>query len=353
MKALKITFASYVLYTGLVLLGALGTISYAEAAETPNSCATPVIQDFTPYVYEDGDLHSFDYMVQSGDIAPTVVATVVNDMPLETRYNSIWEEGVAGKRKIHVDVPSWNGFPEEVPIAVSVTTGAGAGCVSHQQFLVKLPPKQQKKAVDTPAIVPTTPLSEKEEESALKWQYEKIKQFKFGIVGPIVKTFDMDEVERDVKKRMRDVKEKKFGIHMEGQLKDIWSKKYDAEHTFLKTGGEVSFEHSKLFGYIKKMTASDDEKECKSWPTAAWVLLTIISIAVVLIIIDSLPYLLAGGGARFGLALLAMFLAMIGMWFVFDQCRDHRWFPIAVTLITLFTLIAPTNLEKKRRGKKV
>jgi hypothetical protein len=36
---------------------------------------------------------------------------------------------------------------------------------------------------------------------------------------------------------------------------------------------------------------------------------------------------------------------------VFDQCRDHRWFPIAVTLITLFTLIAPTNLEKKGRGK--
>ncbi len=89
---------------------------------------------------------------------------------------------------------------------------------------------------------------------------------------------------------------------------------------------------------------------CTSWPSSTWILLIIVCIAAVFVIIDSLPYLLAGNGIRFAVVLLAMFLIMLGMWFLFDQCRQFRWFPIAVTLLTLGTLIMPTTLEG-RKGK--
>ena len=66
--------------------------------------------------------------------------------------------------------------------------------------------------------------------------------------------------------------------------------------------------------------------------------------------IDSLAFLLSGNGVRFAVTLLAMFLAMLALWFLFDGCRHFRWFPIIITLLTLGTLITPTTLEG-RKGK--
>ena len=104
-----------------------------------------------------------------------------------------------------------------------------------------------------------------------------------------------------------------------------------------------------------QVSAEEDEAgSCTSWPSSTWILLVIICVAAVFVIIDSLPYLLAGNGVRFAVALLAMFLIFLGLWFVFDQCRHFRWFPIAVTLLSLGTLIMPTTLEgQKGRNKKL
>ena len=82
-----------------------------------------------------------------------------------------------------------------------------------------------------------------------------------------------------------------------------------------------------------------------------WIFLTLICIVAVFVIVDSLPYLLAGNGTRFAITLLVIFLAMLTLWFMFDRCRDHRWFPIAVTLLTLGTLVMPTPLDRKGRKK--
>lgn len=355
MKALKITFTSCVLYAGLVLLGMFGIVTSAEAAEMPNACATPpTVQDFKPYVYEDGNLHSFDYTVSTEETL--LAGTVLNDRMLEHRFSTMWRDAGAGKQRVHVDVPSWYGLAGEVSILASVSVGA-SGCLAQQQFVVQLPPKQQKNAAEVQATAPSVPSAQEDFRSKIERKYGEIKGLELGLeaVGPVLNTFNVRDVGHGMYgmgKRMYDMKEKMFGVNVEKQMGALLVGMHDAEKKVREVRGGERFEQSQLFTSIQTWTSSGDEKECTSWPATAWILLTIITIAIVLVIIDSLPRLLAGGGMRFGIALLAMFLIMVAAWFLFDRCRDYRWFPIAITLITLFTLIAPTNLGKRGGGKK-
>lgn len=279
-----------VLYIGLFVAGILGTTTRAEAATMPAVCVNaPTIENFKPYVYEDGDLHSFDYTVV-GDGAPVATATVVGGHALESRFTTYWQTGTMQATKLHVDVPSWYGIAGEVHIMVSVMTATSVGCTVQKEFVVQLPTHHVKAVTPVtpthPATPPTTPTTVKPVEKGKTAHTDKKPDVK-GIVGSGV----TDTVSID--------------------------------------------------------------KQCTSWPKMTWIFLILICIVAVFVIIDALPYLLAGNGVRFAVVLLVMFLALLALWFVFDRCREHRWFPIAVTLLTLGTLIMPTTLDKRGRAKKL
>jgi len=300
MNILKTNLASTVLFVGLAVAAVFGMTSYAEAAEMPSACAAaaPTIENFKPYVYEDGNLHSFDYTVPGGTV-PVVMNTEVGGYSLESRYSTFWPGTNPGERKVHVDVPSWYGIEGKVDVSLTVGVPAIAGtstvCVIQKHFTVQLPAKPTKTSPSSGAAVtaPATPLQNAAEKAG--------------------KTGTTDNPWNSVIEKMKE-----------------------------KEGSRSS-----LVAALNKLISAD--KACKSWGDATWILLTIVSIALVLVIIDSLPYLLSGGGMRFGIALLALFLTMVGLWFMFDGCREYRWFPIIITIITLFTLAAPTNLTRKKR----
>ena len=226
--------------------------------------------------------------------------TDVDGHSLHVRYSTIWPGTNPGEKKIHVDVPGWYGLAGEVRITVAVGAQVGTStiCVAQKDFSVQLPTHKKKAAVDShPAKQAASPAEKKE----------------------AVKT-----------------EKKELGVSLWGKVEGKKKESVDKGRA--------------LFASLHKLMAR--EKSCKSWPEASWILLTIVSIAVALVVIDSIPYLLLGGGVRFGAALLVMFLIMIGTWFLHDRCREHRWFPIAVTVITLFALTAPTNFGGKKKTKR-
>ena len=286
---------SGVLYFGLLVAVVFGA-GRAEAAVLPVSCAaTPVVENFKPYVYEDGVLHSFDYTVV-GDGVPTVTATAVGGRSLENFYSTTWQTGTTNVKKVHVDVPSWYGFSGETIIAVNVVTASGTGCSVQKEFVVQIPAHP----IEAPASVSGT-----------------------GTTAPAKPSSDASDTSQA------------------GPATDTPSPDTAAE------GGFLNSIIASLFG---DGVGTD---QCVGWPRGTWIFLTIICIAAVLVILDSLPYLLTGNGVRFAVVLLAMFLVLLALWFTFDRCRENRWFPLVVTLLTLGTLVMPTALEGKRgRTKK-
>lgn len=290
---------SGVLYLGLFFAAVFGITMHAEAAELPASCTmSPAIENFKTYIYEDGALHSFDYTVV-GDGVPTVVSTVVGGHSLEGFYSTAWQTGTANTKKIHVDFPSWYEVSGETHIAVNVMTASSAGCSSQKEFVVQLParPVQASEGWTDPTTPPTS-LRPAEEPGA---------------------------------------SQSVSGTETSGT----------SDAGAGTTGGLLSTFAASFFG---SGTASE---QCVSWPRGTWIFLTVIAIAAVLVILDSLPFLLAGNGVRFAAVLLAMFLVLLALWFTFDRCHVNRWFPLVVTLITLGTLVMPTALEGKRgRTKK-
>ena len=277
---------SAVLYIGLLVVGIFGNAVSAEATTLPAVCTnTPVVQDFKPYVYE-GDLHSFDYTVV-GDGTPVATATVVGGNALESRFTTYWKTDTAQATKIHVDVPSWYGIAGEVHIMVSVMTATGVGCVVQKEFVVQLPVRH----ID--AVVPVTHPTQPAQQTGTP-----------STVRPVEKG-ETSETDKNP-----------------------------------DTNGKGAI------GSPSVGAMSGDK--CISWPKMTWIFLTLICIVAVFVIVDSLPYLLAGNGVRFAVVLLVMFLVLLALWFMFDRCREHRWFPIAVTVLTLGTLVMPTTLDGKR-----
>lgn len=290
---------SGVLYIGLLLTAVFGATAHAEAATLPVSCAvTPAIESFKPYVYEDGVLHSFDYTVV-GDGVPTVVATAVGGQSLENFYSTTWQTGTPNTKKIHVDVPSWYGFSGETHISVNVMTASSTGCTTQKEFVVQLPARPA--GTSSGWSDPTSP--------------------------PVV---------------TRPAGEPGSSGKAPGTDTGSSAESPDVQ------GGFLSALMASLFG------GGAATEQCVGWPRGTWIFLTVICIAAVLVILDSLPYLLTGNGMRFALVLLAMFLVLLALWFTFDRCRENRWFPLVVTVITLGTLVMPTALEGKRgRTKKL
>jgi hypothetical protein len=303
MKKITISLAiPTVLYIGFFIIGMFGMTMNAEAyTNVPAQSCTTAVQNFNPYVYEDGDLHSFDYVVV-GETNPTVTTTVVDGRSLENFYSTVWNTQQSDAKKIHVDVPNWYGFSEEVRIMVQVS-GETPDCWAKEEFVVKLPPRSNTtpSAITPPVATPTQPIES---------------------TDPVP-----DENQESAK---------------EGSVASEDSNTNDESIVDEVAGAGF------LSSLVSSFTGKTSGGQCYSWPSSVWIFLIIICVVAVFVIVDSLPYLLSGNGMRFAVVLLAMFLALLVLWFMFDTCREHRWFPIGISLLTMGTLIMPTSLDKKK-----
>jgi len=135
----------------LLAFTAFSGTAHAQVATTTSVC-TPQVQNFVPYIYEDGNLHSFDY-IYTGEGYPSIVSTHVGDFELDSRYTTIWNEGAYFK--VHTDVPSWFDLGDIVP--VSTTILMPNGCVDTYNFTISLPKKAPVSSVTTPATTPQNP----------------------------------------------------------------------------------------------------------------------------------------------------------------------------------------------------
>lgn len=301
-KVVGVLYAA-ALVIGFVLLGGTAEAALPEpyGVNQVASCVAPVISNFTPYIY-DGELHSFEYTV-NGSESPLVVA-VVGERGIEYRYST--QRKGNGASRVHVDVPGWYGFTGEMRVVVSVLTGADAHCWSAAEFHVKLagPTKVPTDTTKETLEVPTPPKNVIVIDSApLSGEHA-------GSVAVVPKDKDQS----------------------------VKSKEESLTRSMVATIG--SFFGSKV-----------SKDECKTLPRTAWIALAIVCLVAILIVIDRLPYLLKGNGVKFAIVLLAVFVVMLGIWFIFDRCRSYRWFPIVVTVLTLLTLITPTALDTKKLRK--
>ncbi|MEK7628289.1 MAG: hypothetical protein AAB421_02635 [Patescibacteria group bacterium] len=299
-------------FFALILVFGLGTGT--AHAQTAPACTTPVINNFTPHVYE-GSLDSFDYTVE-GQGSILVVGTEVSGRKIEPRYATTWREA---KTRIHVDVPGWYGFSGNTSIKVQVMTGASTTCMTTQSFSVVLPVVA---AVAKPVYTTSATPSVKAETPAPKPQPVVTLEKKMN--GKDVAPTPVAQEETSNSEKKADTKKIDSAKKSEGFLKSF-----------------VSAFASK--GVVGK---------CTSWSLPVWIILVIIAIVAGLIMLDSLAYLMTNGGVRFTVLLLAIFIALLGTWFFFDGCRSHQWFPIVLTCITLGVLIAPAALEPTEKKKK-
>ncbi len=302
-----------VLYAAVFVFGLFVFTGITEAAlpepyavnPTP-TCVSPKIQNFTPYIY-DGELHSFEYTV-SGSENPLVVATVVGERGIEYRYTT--QRRGEGLSRVHVDVPGWYGFSGDTRIVASVATGADAHCWSVAEFRVKLS-GPTKSAATVTAITPVaTPTVKPRTETPPSPKGVRILDNTTSAGTPPAPTAPKDSEE------------------------PISS---DASLT-----REMITSISAFFG------AGASKNQCRDLPQSAWIALLIAIIVALLVVIDRLPYLLKGNGVQFAISHLIVFVVALTLWFIFDGCRSHRWFPIAVTVLVLLTLLTPTALDVKR-----
>ncbi len=302
-----------VLYAAVFVFGLLVFTGITEAAlpepyainPTP-ACATPKIQDFTPYIY-DGELHSFEYTVM-GSENPLVVATVVGERGIEYRYTT--QRRLDGSSRVHVDVPGWYGFSGDTRIVVSVATGADARCWGVAEFRVKLdgPTKSAAPITATAQVAP--PPAKPRAETPPPPKDVSVLDNTVPAGTPSTPTTPTDSEE--------------------------------------KISSDASLTRAMITSISAFFGANASKNQCRDLPQSAWIALLVAVVVALLIVIDRLPYLLKGNGVQFAVSLLFVFVVALALWFVFDGCRSHRWFPIAVTVLILLTLLTPTALDAKR-----
>ncbi|HET8581332.1 MAG TPA: hypothetical protein VFL98_02600 [Candidatus Paceibacterota bacterium] len=123
----------------LLFVTSLYAVPTAAFADT---CGTPAVGDFTPYVYS-GHLDSFDYYIsdQSGTQYLPLSVTI-NGTPVDLQYISIWRNVGPDRIKVHVDVPASITMLRGTDITIAtlqVTQGPPPICLSNATFHVNLP----------------------------------------------------------------------------------------------------------------------------------------------------------------------------------------------------------------------
>jgi hypothetical protein len=289
----------------------------AQTTSSLPSCTQPNIGGFLPYIYE-GELHSFDYLVFDNDrgvVAPT--QTIIAGKGIETRYSTEWT--LNGDTRVHVDVPSWEGFSGTFPVTVHVKTGEGASCETRATFNVSLP-----------ANVPSAPISQN-----------------FGTGGSESKPVTSPSQTSVVPSTTVDKDESPsvtISVDEEVNNTNIMEDVNDKdEKSFIEddSSGSESLGFKDRFSALTSLFApiTPEGGVCRTLPVASWVVLSVIHVLIAGVIIFYLRNLISESNLWFTVALLVPFIGFLALWFVFDGCRMHQWFPVVVALVSLGTVL--------------
>jgi hypothetical protein len=303
-------------------------IANAQTTAPISSCAQPNVGGFLPYIY-DGELHSFDYIVFDNDrgvVAP--IQTVIDGREIETRYSTEWT--LNGDTRVHVDVPTWEGFYGTFPVTIHVKTGESASCETQATFNVSLP-----------EIVSASLITES-----------------FGTGGPVYRPpSDSSTVPTSVVPSTTESNDESPSVTisvdegtsgddtmMEDEDKDFASVISD-EGTSDQGAGAKGI--SALASFFAPITP--DGGACKTLPIASWIILSIIHVAIAGAIIFFLRNLISESNLWFTVALLVPFIGFLALWFLFDGCRMHQWFPVVIALVSLGTVLGVPADESPKK----
>jgi hypothetical protein len=313
-----------ILLTLILALFAIGFTFNAQVVSAQTSiplpsCTQPNIGGFVPYIYE-GELHSFDYLVFDNDrgvVAPT--QTIIAGKGIETRYSTEWT--LNGDTRVHVDVPSWEGFSGTFPVTVHVKTGAGASCETQATFNVSLP-----------ANVPPAPISQN-----------------FGTGGPVsTASSDTSPAPTSAVTSINDGKDDSpsvtISVDEEVNNTNIMEDVTNEDEIFViedDSSGSETLGFKERFSALTSLFApiTPESGVCRTLPVASWVVLSVIHVLIAGVIIFYLRNLISESNLWFTVALLVPFIGFLALWFVFDGCRMHQWFPVVIALVSLGTVL--------------
>jgi len=291
--AISVFLLSFSFATGIAHAhgGHMHTVEAVEEGNTNTSTCT--VGDFTPHIY-DGELHSFDYIVEGVARESVVITqTTLDEDVLDARYSTKWAH--EGGVRVHVEVPSWESFSGASDITVHVKSVADGSCETQQTFATGA---SSERAHGASATLPSS-------DSAQSGNNLPESQ----IIAPTVTIAGDSE-----------------------------------------TGGGNT---EQAAAQAAAANALQDGKACETFPQSWWIGLVLAHVIAAGGILFLLREQIEKSNVWFAVALLVPFVALLSTWFIFDECRSHQWFPIAIALISLGTVLSvPDGGGKGGRKKK-
>lgn len=281
------------------------------SAQTANACSAPTVGNFTPFVY-DGELHSFEYSI-ADDEEHLPETIVIDGTEISLRYASVWDEKIAGQRVVHVDVPHFDlptieGNTSIIVENTQVPPPPGSGpCTSEAVFSLELPTRP---APQPPTETPTQP--------------EPTTPDTTGTGS------DADDEPSEPGTGEPDTDTTPDGENGDGTPGNGTPDETDT------TGGETDDDGSFLGGFGTPIRGAGGL--CVSAPLSAWLVLGVVALLVALATLLYMPRI-AQSNALLATSILAPLVLFLGIWYFFDGCRVFMWFPIAILIISLGTLI--------------
>lgn len=344
----------------IIVACALPATSHAQTV--PTSCAIDAV--FVPYVYDDGVLHSFDVFIESGAPLDTGVVTV-GSHTLDPRLTTTWDIG-GGFEKVHVDVPSWYNLSGEIQIYLAVSHET---CQNDYNFTVHLPKKAEyvpivsietlSKPATSGGSYETSPPEETGNTTqsvdkggdmltlALSCTDNVISASWAPVAG--AESYVLEKTVSDstfLAVKVLGATSASYDYTWTGDdLNQSYRLRAFAKGSFIATSEAVMCKGKG--GAAGTIAPPVPRETCGPLPALGWIGLLVVQITLSLLTIDLSRMLLSGNGWRFVLALFIPFASLLGLWFFLDLCRLNQWFPIAVTIITLLTLFAPTFWNNK------
>ena len=286
-------------------------------AQTVSTCSQPNVGNFVPYIY-NGELHSFDYTVFDNDRGVVLpLQTRIDNKDVETRYSSEWTSN--GDTRVHVDVPSWEGFNGTFPVTVHVKTGPDASCETQATFTVslpKLPPQASGTVTNTPDYGTGGPVSQTESEAPGASDEQTVTE---------TNTTPSIEVSIDDNIIMQEGESATEDTIGEAASETEVTQTADTE----REGGFLS-----IFAPV-----TPEGSICTTLPLISWILLAVLHLIIAGAILFFLRSLISESNLWFTVALLVPFIGFLLAWFLLDGCRMHQWFPVVVALISLGTVL--------------
>lgn len=272
----------------------------AQTPTLPQQMCDPVsLEQFTPHIYES-ELQSFDYIIRAqGRHLPFSVE--INGTPIPLEMVTTWAAN-PGALRVHVDVPTHiSRTAATVNVStLQITNGPPPICVTSAEFGVSLPPVAQQAAPGKAEISPETPGS--------------------GFTQNVPPSTEQDQ-----------------GAPTQ-QIPPTVTLETTSETQNATTGEATS------------TPAMVPSGMCKSTSQTMWIVLALVDAVIALLVIINMP-MIVKINERLSVAVLAPFLIFLAIWYFFDGCREHIWFPAAILIIAIVVLLYSTQDSTKKPEK--